>query len=73
MDPCYSGFQVQGTATSPAGMAPSDASKLVELLYYNKYILKKQYLLNIFYRLLKKVAVTSLRIIAEKFFVLFRM
>ena len=25
IDPCYSGFQVQGTATAPAGMAPPDA------------------------------------------------
>lgn len=24
MNPCYSGFQVQGTATAPAGMTPPD-------------------------------------------------
>ena len=24
IDPCYSGFQVQGAATAPTGMTPSD-------------------------------------------------
>ena len=27
IDPCYSGFQVQGTATAPTGMTPSDTPK----------------------------------------------
>ena len=36
MNPCYSGFQVQGTATSPTGMAPSDTPKKVFLFMTNR-------------------------------------
>ena len=32
MNPCYSGFQVQGTATTPAGMTPPDAPIKIVLI-----------------------------------------
>ncbi len=34
MNPCYSGFQVQGTATAPTGMTPSDTQNAVIDSYY---------------------------------------
>ena len=34
MNPCYSGFQVQGTATAPTGMTPSDAQNTVSFINY---------------------------------------
>ena len=34
MNPCYSGFQVQGTATAPTGMTPSDTQNAAIHSYY---------------------------------------
>jgi len=34
MNPCYSGFQVQGTATAPTGMTPSDTQNAAFYSYY---------------------------------------
>ena len=44
MNPCYSGFQVQGTATAPTGMTPSDTRNAAFYSQYNyiKYFLKIQ-------------------------------
>ena len=53
MNPCYSGFQVQGTATAPTGMAPSDTPNhhllsdvdaiiTSQQIYYNRRNRKKQ-------------------------------
>ena len=55
MNPCYSGFQVQGTATTPAGMVPSEMRNLLKKLtlslghirYYNKFFPKMQYFYKI--------------------------
>ena len=47
MNPCYSGFQVQGTANSPAGMTPSDARNVPfnhGIIYYNRFNKKMQVL-----------------------------
>ena len=45
MNPCYSGFQVQGTATTPAGMTPPDAPKnirkTITVLKIISYIFEK--------------------------------
>ena len=44
--PAYSGFQVQGTATAPASMTPSDTRKIIHAIQYTKFFSKKQYLLQ---------------------------
>ena len=53
MNPCYSGFQVQGTATAPTGMTPSDTQNAAFYSYiiisYNfvKYKYKMKFSKNI--------------------------
>ena len=59
MNPCYSGFQVQGTATAPTGMTPSDTQNAAFYSYYIisynfvKYKWKKVFLKNYFTKCLQ--------------------
>ena len=41
MNPCYSGFQVQGAATAPTGMTPSDTPKMPFIKRLDNYIILK--------------------------------
>ena len=52
MNPCYSGFQVQGTATAPTGMTPSDTQNAAFYSYYiiSYNFVKYKYFKKIFLR-----------------------